>query len=145
MATRIGDRGAQNVGLARSEALSRGLEGDPYEASAVGRERAATSGQLADLDADIGYKTAGLQREERLTGEGRQYQSGENERSRAFTAAESEKNRNFQERLARLGYDQQRDMEAVGNRREYQRFIRDKGYDSAVGGAKALAMMFGGA
>ena len=130
LSRRISERGAQDVGRARGEALSRGLTGDPFEASAVGSARSATSNELADLDANLSYNVAGLQRQERLGKEQRGYQVED----RDLGFAESVKNRDFQERMARLGYDQQRDMEALQNRRAYQGAIANAG----VGIGKSL-------
>lgn len=109
LAKGIENRGAMRQGQARSEALSRGLTGDPFEASATGAARAETDSELTGLGTDLAYNLAGMHRDERLTKEGRDYQS-----------AESEKDRQFREKLARLGYDQSRDMEALQNRRGYQ-------------------------
>lgn len=105
MARPIEERGASNVGLARSEALSRGLTGDPFESTGVGAARAGTSKELSDLYSGINFDVAGLARGERLTKEGQTFQAGE-----------SEKNRAFEERMARLGYGNQRDMLAQQNR-----------------------------
>lgn len=92
-----------DVGRARSEALSRGLSGDPFEASAVGAARAQGAEALGDMDADLNYRVAGLQRDERLGRETR-------EDTQEFQAAESEKGRALQERLQRLGFEFQADQ-----------------------------------
>lgn len=142
LSRRTSERGAQAVGQARSEALARGLEGDPFEASAVGSARAGTSNELADLDANLNYNVAGLRREERLGQQQRGYQVED----RDFRAAQDERQRNFTERLARLGYaaaDQlQSDKEGKEYRRGYQNFIRQEGYNTALGGAKFAAGKF---
>lgn len=100
MARKISQNGAADVGNARGEALSRGLTGDPFEASAVGEARNNTTNQLNDLYTGMNYDVAGKAREERLMGQTRGYQVED----RNFSAAESDKNRALQERLARLGY-----------------------------------------
>lgn len=108
------------VGQARSEALARGMEGDPFEAIGMGAARTGGATQLADLYAGLGMRGAGMQREERLTGEEREYRTGEREAGQEFQSAEAEKLRAFQERMAQLGYAQWREKEALGTRREYQ-------------------------
>ena len=109
LAGRIQKRGEQDVGLARSESLARGLQGDPYEASAVGEARRGTSEELSDLESNLAWNVAGLGREERLLGEGRQYES-----------AEAEKERGFKERMAKLYNDWENDQANTGYRRSYQ-------------------------
>lgn len=112
LAKRISDRGSQRQGLARGQALERGLTGDPWEASAVGVAGNQTSQELADLDAKLSYDVAGLGREERLGQERRGYQVED----RDFAAAEDEKRRAFEERLM----NRQGDMENTRNRRNLQ-------------------------
>ena len=116
LARPIEERTAQGIGLARGEALERGLTGDPFEASAVGAARQGGAQSLANLEADLAYGQAGLQREERLLGEGRRYQTGEREASQLFGTGEGEKNRAFQERMARLGYDFEQGMRDKENK-----------------------------
>lgn len=123
MANRIKNQGAADVGNARSEALSRGMAGDPFEAQAVGASRAATGNTLADFDATLGYNVAGLQREERMGVQNRGYQVED----RNFDAAEAEKDRAFRQRMMELGYDQESDREAKSNRRGYQSAITNAG------------------
>ncbi len=109
MSKRITARGETNAGRARSEALSRGLGGDPYEASAVGLARQGTQDELGSFDADLNYKIAGLNRDERLTKEGRAYDS-----------EEAQKDRAFREKMAQMGYDWQGDQANTANRRSQQ-------------------------
>ena len=105
MAARITRQGDTNVGLAHEEALARGLTGDPYEASLVGAARGSTAGQLADLDADLNFKVAGLGREERMRKE-----------DWAHSDEQAALDRSFQERLAERGYD----FQNTGMRRQQQ-------------------------
>lgn len=105
----IQKRGDLAVGQARGEALARGRAGDAFETSAVGGARAATRQSLADLDAGINFDIAGLSRQERLIGEGRDYASGE-----------AAKERDFREMMAKRGYDWQRDMLNTQNRQSMQ-------------------------
>lgn len=116
LARPIAQQGAERQGQARGEALARGLSGDPFEASAVGAARTGTDNALADLSAGIAYQGAGMQREERLRGQSRDWQVED----RNFGAAEQAKNRDLQERLARLGYDFQSDQASTANRRSWQ-------------------------
>ena len=109
LAQRIQKRGGQDVGLARSEALSRGLQGDPYEGSAVGAARRGAGEQLGDLESSLAYNVAGLQREERLGKEGQAYESAESEKSRAF-----------QERMAKMYQAYEADQANTQYRRSYQ-------------------------
>lgn len=81
------------VGQARGEALRRGLEGDPFEALRVGGAVNNTNNRLTDMNADLAYKTAGLQRDERMGLENFN-------RTTAFQSAEAEKDRQFKERMA---------------------------------------------
>jgi len=91
MTKRISDRGVSRAGAARSEALSRGLGGDPYEASSVGLANQGTDQELNAFDAQLGYNVAGLNREERLGTQQRGYQVED----RNFGAAENEKDRSL--------------------------------------------------
>jgi len=106
----IEERTASDVGRARGEALARGLEGDPFEASGVNNARNTGSNQLADLWSGINMQGAGMAREERLTGEGRTYESGEAEKGRQFQSVENEKLRSFQAQMAELDRANQRRM-----------------------------------
>lgn len=108
LARPLEERTAANVGKARSEALSRGLEGDPFEASAVGAARTAGTNALSDLWANIGMQGAGMAREERMTGEGRDWQGGQAQLGREFQSTENEKLRAFQQQMAELDRANQR-------------------------------------
>ena len=113
LASGIEKRGAQNVGLARSEALSRGLTGDPYEAAAVGSARQGTSQQLGDLGADLAYKVAGFGREERLGRERMDFESKES--AKAF-----ERQLGLQDLMATRQHGWDADAANTANRRGYQ-------------------------
>lgn len=95
LSKRISARGAANEGRGRSEALSRNLGGDPYEGSVVGMAREGTNSELNDLDAGLAFQVAGLNRGERLGNEQR-------EDTQAFQSGESEKDRQFRERMLHL-------------------------------------------
>lgn len=92
--------GRARVGEARANALERGLSGDPYEASAVGRANASTDSILADLMSNFAFQKAGLQREERMIGEGREYGTSEREASQTWQSKENAENRALQRFLA---------------------------------------------
>jgi len=113
LAGRIEQRGARQVGQASEESLARGREGDPYEAVLKGAARSSTGRELSDLDADLAYRVAGLNREERLGKEGMAWQS-----------EESEKGFNRQQQLslqlARMRQDWEGDQASTANRREQQ-------------------------
>lgn len=106
-------RGAGARGAASREALNRGISGDPWEGSARGIADQGTRDLIADLEADFGYRRAGLQREERLLGEGRQFQRGEREASQMFASQEAEKDRLLRRYLGDRGYEA--DREARGD------------------------------
>lgn len=116
LARKIKDRGITRAGTARSEALSRGLGGDPYEASAVGLANQGTDAELGDLESNLAYNVAGLGREERLGQQARGYEVED----RNFGAAEADKDRAFRERMARMGMDWQGDQANTANRRSMQ-------------------------
>ena len=93
--------GAQREGQAKSEAIARGMAGDPTEGSLVGRARGETDRAKLGAKSDFFYNLAGMQRGERL---GRE-QRGYNVEDRDFAAGEAEKDRSFRERMTMLGYD----------------------------------------
>ncbi len=137
LSKRITSRGETDAGRARSEALSRGLGGDPYEASAVGLARQGTQDQLGALDSDMAYKIAGLGREERLGHEQRGYQVED----RDLGYAEDQKDRDFRERMAKMQQDWQGDQASTDNRRSQQAALWQTPF--ALGGA-ALGGWAGG-
>lgn len=120
LARPIEEQTRSNVGKARGEALRRGLEGDPFESLGVAKARTEGSNQLADLWSGISMQGAGMARDERLTGEGRAWQSEEAQKNRDFQSTESIADKQFQEFMSKLGYDQYRGKEALENRRGYQ-------------------------
>ena len=94
-------RGASDIGTARSEAIGRGLGGDVYEASAGQAARRGLEDRIGDMTANFGYRSAGLRREERL-----------GEQDRDFTRegwdrqdAQASRERDFSERMSQLGYE----------------------------------------
>lgn len=131
MASRISKRGETQAGQARSEALSRGLGGDPYEASAVGLARQGTQQELGDFDADLGYRMAGLQREERLTGEDRAYQDKRSEQDFLNRKELAQ----FGSQLEDQSYGRR---EALQNRRGYQGALWNLGAGLAAKGLTAM-------
>ena len=98
-------RGAQRAGRARGRALARGLTGDPFESSAVGAAENETEQLLKDLEAEFAFRGAGLQREERLTGEGREFTTSERLGRQEFTSAERSKDRDLSREFGRFGED----------------------------------------
>ena len=100
-------RGATARGRKRREAIERGLEGDPFEASAVGGVEQGTRDLISDLETDFAFRGAGLQREERLIGEGRGFQTSERLGRQEFSAGESEKDRILRRFLQREKIDAQ--------------------------------------
>ncbi len=130
LSKRISQRGVTTAGQARSEMLARGLGGDPSEASAVGIARNNTNNELDSLDANLNYNVAGLQREDRI-----------HQGDQDFSAAESAKDRDFRERMARMGYDWQGDQANTANRRSQQAALWQIPLGAA---AKAGGAYFGG-
>ena len=116
MMKRISDRGISRAGSARSEALSRGLGGDPYESSAVGLANQGTDQELNEFDAKLGYNVAGLKRDERLGKQNRGYQVED----RDFAAEEAKKDRDFRETMAWRNQGWQNDRDSTANRRAQQ-------------------------
>ncbi len=138
LAGNIRKRGERNRGLARSEALSRGLERDPFERSAVSVQREKTKRAVGDLEADIGFRVAGLQREERIGTERR-------EDVQSFQSGEADKDRAFREKLARLGFDFERDASKTRSRRDLQSGLLTAGATGIFGGIGQFAgTKFGG-
>ena len=164
LARPIEERTNLNVGRARSEALARGMEGDPFESLGVASARNAGADALGDLWSGISMQGAGMAREERMrnleredvqafgaeqTGLGREWQSGESQKGRVWQSGESQKgrvwqsaenveNKRFQERMAQRAYDDARSMERLQNRRAYQTEIWNTGADllrGAIGGS----------
>ena len=116
LAGKISAKAGEQRGTRRGEALSRNITGDPWEGSAVGQIDAAEQGGLADLGANMAYTTAGMNREERLGEQSRGYQVED----RNFSAAEAEKMRAFQEKMAKQGYDWRSGEASAENRRNQQ-------------------------
>ena len=122
--------GRQDEGRAVAEMASRGLLGQAQYGSAVGQARAGTAREKSRTIGDFNLRLAGLKREERMTEEGREYQS-----------SEAEKSREFQEKLAVMGYQFRRgEREAMQG---YQRVQSQQG--AVVGGLFGIASSVSGA
>ena len=121
----IEERGVQQVGQARGEALRRGLTGDPFESLRVGSAQASTNRDLTGTEANLAYNTAGLRREERMVGEKNIYES-----------AEAEKQRVFQEKMSATMFNYQNALQAsqnLYNKQQNQRSFWPNLLSSAVG------------
>lgn len=81
----------EQEGVATSNAYARGLGGQAMHGSLIGAVRAGGVRQKAATIADFNAKLAGLRREERLTEEGRAYET-----------EQTQKDREFQEKMTRL-------------------------------------------
>lgn len=81
----IEEQGAQDVGKARSEALARGLSGDPFESSLTGAARQGTQAQLAGVNSDLAWKMAGLTHGDAQQQKGWDFQAGQNDQDRALS------------------------------------------------------------
>ncbi len=134
-------RGARDIGLARGEALRRGLSGDPFEAAAVSGTRARIGERLSDIEADVGFRRAGLQREERLIGEGRRFATSEREARQAFASREAERDRQARFRLAQLGFDFERQLARERRGDPFLDFLTGA---AAQGVGTAVGSRFGG-
>jgi len=135
-------------GRARSEALARGLTGDPFESLAVGAAERGGERAMGDLEANLSYNLAGLQREERLGRESRQFgreerlgsqefSRGERLGSQEYGAGQATLDRQFRERLAALGYQQAQEEAQSERRRSRQSDILGGAFTlggSALGG-----------
>lgn len=102
----IQQRGEARRGRARGEALSRGLEGDPYESSAIGLADATTSQEEGKAISDFNYNLANLGREDRQRGESRGWQVEDIMRSQGFQSSEADKDRAFRQMLSREANEQ---------------------------------------
>ena len=107
----IQERTDANVGKVRGEALARGLEGDPFESTGVSAVRNSGSNALADLWSNINMQGADKARQERMVGEGQDWQAGQSQLGRDFQSAESEKQRSFQAQMSELDRANQRRMD----------------------------------
>ena len=123
------DRGTQQVGQARGEALRRGLTGDPFESLRVGAAQNSMNQGLAGAEAGLAYNTAGLRREERLIGEKNTYESAEAEKQRKFQAQMAETQGNYQWMLQKMQNDASRGA------------ANAQGWGTAVGAAGTAAIL----
>lgn len=122
-AGRVNKRADQRVGQGRSEALSRGIESDVFERSLTAGHRAAASEEIAGYDADLGYKVAGLNRDERLQNQYRTEDYGRQKERDKFLAGQHEK-------LSRLGWANQLQMQQNGfNQQDQQNDWGNMGKD----------------
>ncbi len=96
--------GATDLGQMRGSAVERGITGDMWEGAAEAGIRNNTANKLSDLNADMGFNIAGLQRDERLTKENRAFTTSERTASQDWNSGEAAKGRTFQEYMAQLGY-----------------------------------------
>lgn len=122
-------------GRARAEADAGGLMGQAQMGSKIGWARANAANAREDAMSHFALDTAGLRREERLTQE-----------SRAYGSSEAQKLRDFQEKLANMGYAHQRGM--LSAQQGYERVQGQQGMitgglfqlgASAIGSAGAAA------
>lgn len=146
LARPVEERTNLNVGKARSEALARGMEGDPFESLGVASARNQGAQQLGDLWSGISMQGADRAREERMTnlnredtqaygaeqaglgrtwqsGEsklGRDWQSGESQKGRDWQSGENAVGRNFQEKMTQTNYDNAVGLQNRANRQGYQ-------------------------
>lgn len=111
--------GRRRKGQAVARMGARGLLGQASYGSEIGEAISETGRERSRYIGDFNLKVAGLQREERLTGERREYEM-----------TEAEKTRKFQERLANMGYTFRR-----GEREASQGYERVQAQQGAVTGA----------
>ena len=122
---RIGYDEASAVGAAQTEGEAAGLVGLASTGSKVGAARAAAARQREAATAGLGMDLARMRREERLTGEARDYQSTEAQRAREFQMklaqfdwAQRIQTREAQERAAKIGQQQGMVTGALGTAAE---------------------------
>lgn len=118
LARPIRERMEANIGAKKREALTRGLVGEPWEASAVAAARGEGERELADLEATLGMRGAELAREERLAREGRIYGTGERLSSQAFAGGQAALGRQFENYQGALGRNFQSRL--LGRQQEFQ-------------------------
>lgn len=144
----IEERTNLNVGKARSEALARGMEGDPFESLGVASARNAGANALGDLWSGISMQGADRAREERMrnteredtqafgaeqAGLGRDWTSGESKLGRDWTSGENAEARRFKERMTQVDYDNDVAMNRRENRNAYQSELWGAGAELAGG------------
>ena len=129
----IEKRGAEDEGRAYSEAASRGLSGQAFAGSLVGAAREGTADRKSRAVSDFNYNLANMTREERLRDQGREWELADQQ----FAAAEAEKARAFQARLAEMGY--------AARREESDKEFKSSIISSFAGaGGQAAGMYLGG-
>ena len=100
-------RKASSIGLARQEGQSGGLAAQAAMGTRIGAAETEAASEQANTVSKFNFDVAGLDREKRLTQEGR-----------AFDMSEAEKQRKEQERLMRMGFDFQSGEREAQNRFE---------------------------
>ena len=124
LARPIEERTNLNVGKARSEALARGMEGDPFESLGVASARNQGAQQLGDLWSGISMRGADRAREERMTNLNREdtqaFSAEQAQFGRDWQSGENAENKRFQERMAQINYDNDVAMNRRENRNAYQ-------------------------
>jgi hypothetical protein len=138
LARPINEQTDANVGKVRGEALARGLEGDPFESLGVASARNSGTNALSDLWSNISMQGAGMAREERMIGEGRDWQSTESQKGRDWQSGENVANRNFQEKMTQTNYDNSVGMLNRNNRNAYQSELWNTGTSLLKGGIMGL-------
>lgn len=96
----IDDFSRVDEGRATAEAASRGLLGQAYEGSAIGAVRSGARNEKARTIGAFNLDVANKMREERLGSQSRGYAVED----RNFASVEAEKMRNFQQKMAEMGY-----------------------------------------
>jgi len=124
LARPIEERTNLNVGKARSEALARGMEGDPMEALGVASARNQGAQQLGDLWSGISMQGADRAREERMRNTEREdtqaFGAEQSKLGRDWQSGENIAGRNFQEKMTQTNYDNAVGMNRRENRNAYQ-------------------------
>lgn len=116
----IKNKGRSSEASARTEALNRGLEGDPYESLSVSSARNNTANELSDLESNTAWNVAGLQRQERLTEEDRTAMQEYNDKVRSEQYAQDKE-------MLRLQNQYQKEL------LKYQKKLNKKSFGSYLG------------
>lgn len=127
----IQQQGAVDIGKARGEALRRGMAGDPFEALRVGAAQNTMNTNMSNTNANLGFQVAGVAQQERMGNENRASQQ-------AFSAAESEKDRVFQERMAVQQRNYEQAMQRARDRMQRRGF-----WPNTIGNIASTAAGFG--
>ncbi len=92
----VKEAGSRRAAATRASFRDRGFGGDFAEFAGGELEDIETAHKVADLSADFNYNVAGLDREERLTREGRDFSVLDREDRQAFDADQRQRDREFQ-------------------------------------------------